>query len=128
VSKAHAERNERVSKLLHEGGTYFDWVVTTAFYSALHYVQNEIFPLSDGRDNYISFDNYYNRVHRGVRKPKKHQAIISLVAKEIPPVGAKYRFLHDNSYTARYRNYAIPEAIANQAQEYLQDIKENCAK
>jgi len=33
-----AQRNEQLSKKLKNEGIYLDWVITTAFYAALHYV------------------------------------------------------------------------------------------
>ena len=41
----HGERNICLSKLLRDGNVYFDWSVTTAFYSAIQFVEHKIFPL-----------------------------------------------------------------------------------
>ncbi len=128
MSKDHAEHNEKACTLLRADGQYFDWVVTTAFYSALHFVQNEIFPFTIGRRSYTCFDNYYNGYFGPGRKPSKHQTTIDLVASEIRPCTSAYRFLYDTSMTARYRKYKVLESIADKAIKELQIVKDNCSK
>lgn len=125
MSKAHAERNQQVCDFLSENSKYHDWVVTTAFYSALHFVQHQIFPLLRDGITYKSFDDYYTRALKG-KKPSKHKATITLVSQELPEIGSHYQFLYDNSWTARYRSYNIAEAIANLCRKKLEVIKEHC--
>ena len=124
--KTHAERNERLCLTLLEQGEYHDWVVTTSFYSALHFVQHEIFPLNDGRREYGTFDSYYNSI--GHNKVSKHKLTIQLVREHLPDAAGSYKWLHDTCITARYQNYAIPDRISAKAVEHLNKIKEVLVK
>ena len=127
--KNHAERNERLCNQLCTEEVYFDWVVTTAFYSALHYVQHEIFPLDEGTKKFPTFENYYNSFFPiGHRKPSKHKVTMDLVYDNIPEAGDNYKWLHDTCRTARYHNYGMPIAVAKTAQERLAEIKEYLTK
>lgn len=121
--KIHAQHNEKVCELLKDKGCCPDWVVTTAFYSGLHYVQHEIFPYNDGNRNYPTFDNYYNGYKFNGKRPTRHQVTIDLVFEVLQECGDSYKFLFENSQTARYHNYKIPVQIADKAILHLNTIK-----
>jgi hypothetical protein len=62
MPKSHSQHNFEACKFLLEDGKFLDWVVTTAFYSALHLVQEEIFPFRDDEGyEYSSFEQYYSK-------------------------------------------------------------------
>ena len=124
--KDHALHNEKVCNLLLKNGDFPDWVVTTAFYSALHYAQFASFPYNTGKETFNSFDNYYNRHFNGVpNKPSKHQATINLVYAIFgDDAGYLYKWLHDTCRTSRYHKYKIPPALADLAKEKLIELKE----
>lgn len=126
--KAHAERNERLCRQLRTAGDYLDWVVTTSFYSALHFVQNEMFPYDNGTRNYSTFENYYNSHPFSGKKPSKHKATIELTFEILPDAGDSYKWLHDACITARYHKYTIPEIVADRAIYHLEIVKESCVK
>lgn len=126
--KLHAERNERLCRKLRKDGDYLDWVVTTSFYSALHFVQNEIFPLDNGARKYTNFENYYNSHTFVGKRPSKHKATIDLTFEHLGDAGESYEWLHDTCITARYHRYNIPEAIADKAIEHLEIVKGYCVK
>ena len=42
--KSHGQRNQKLSEVLLNGKIYYDWVITTAFYSAIHFVEDKILP------------------------------------------------------------------------------------
>lgn len=123
--KDHAEHNEKACNFLHTQGDYPDWVVTTAFYAALHFVQNEIFPTDIGEKRYISFDNYYNGHFNSTQnKPSKHVATINLVYSELSEEASYlYKWLFDTSMTARYRNFNIDSKIADLSKKRLFELK-----
>lgn len=121
--KHHAIHNEKVCEILNNNGSCPDWVITTAFYSGLHYVQHEIFPYNDGRRDYPNFDNYYNGSNFIGKRPSRHQATIDLVFEILPDCSDSYKFLFDNSQTARYHNYQIPRAISDRSRQHLEKIK-----
>jgi hypothetical protein len=121
--KLHAQHNEEVCRILTEKGTCNDWVVTTAFYSSLHYVQHEIFPLTEGLREYNTFDNYYNSFPFGGKRPSRHDATIDLVWDNMPDCGESYQFLFQTCKSARYHNYKIPESVTKKALDHLDNIK-----
>ncbi len=41
----YAQHNEKACKYLDKKPEFTDWVITTAFYSALHFVRYKIFPI-----------------------------------------------------------------------------------
>jgi hypothetical protein len=42
--KDFGERNKNLSEKLYQEKTYYDWSITTAFYSSIHFVEDFIFP------------------------------------------------------------------------------------
>lgn len=121
--KDHAVHNEQLCQLLFKDGNYNDWVITTAFYSALHYVHHEIFPFIDGAREYTSFDNYYNSIPKGQKKGSKHSVTIDLILAHDNEAGQIYKWLHDTCRTARYHKYKLPDALAKTAIDSLQELK-----
>lgn len=130
MKKEHAEHNEKVCDLLIKDGGCHDWVVTTAFYSALHFVQHEIFPLDVKGKTYISFEKYYNEHFFGIKnKPSKHTATINLVYSSLgSSPGFLYKWLHDTCRTARYNNYKVHPSIAQLAKDRLSSLKSDLKK
>lgn len=126
--KNHAQHNEKVCAILRGAGECNDWVITTAFYSSLHYVQHEMFPYNDGSREYINFDAYYNGYKFLGKRPTRHEATVDLVDEELSDCGESYRFLFENCMTARYRSYQIPDSIVDKALEHLENIKESLLK
>jgi hypothetical protein len=132
MSKEHAEHNEKacdhlLSKPNEEGVAFHDWVVTTAFYSAMHYVQHEIFPLETGGKVYGSFNEYYRSHFKGAEKPTKHTATADLVRIYIYNAYASYKALVDSCHTARYTDYQTSEAVAATARK-RRDLVKNFLK
>lgn len=124
--KGHATHNENACNLLHDHGGFPDWVVTTAFYSALHLVYERLFPLKVDGTSYADFDTYYSKLHArrpAADKPTKHEATVDLVKVYYPRAASYYRLLKDSCHNARYRNYQIPAYMATTAREQLQTIK-----
>jgi hypothetical protein len=127
MSKAHAKHNEDVCDFLITDGKFTDWIVTTSFYSALHYVQHEIFPLTENGTVYPNFNNYYNSVLK-IRRISKHEGTKQLVRIYIPECFSHYRWLLDSCMNARYSNYRISSAKANLARINLDEIKKHLKK
>jgi hypothetical protein len=136
----HANHNERVCDFLLEqsegeqiGENYHhnDWIITTAFYSALHYVQSVIFPITKNHpvtDEIITincFSVYYG-IFRDEIKINKHDATARLVEEYRPLIGDAYRHLMDACKTARYNNYNVKLDYARFARKKLLRIKEGC--
>jgi hypothetical protein len=123
--KAHAGHNEDACKFLHSDGSYCDWVVTTAFYSALHFVQNDIFPKTVNGNLYDTFDQYYIGHYQGIKnKPSKHASTISLVRAELgEPIFQIYDWLFGLCMNARYHDYNVHKFVAEEATKRLSRLK-----
>lgn len=126
MKKDHAEHNERVCSFLFKEDKYHDWVVTTAFYSALHFVQHEVFPLKLDSITYQSFESYYNGHFKNIKnKPNRHVATINLTYAHIDgEAGEIYKWLHDTCRTARYRSFKTSPEVAKLSKDRLSVLKE----
>ncbi|KIA92364.1 hypothetical protein OC25_16925 [Pedobacter kyungheensis] len=125
TQKLHAEHNFQVCQELVSFGKAHDWVVTTAFYTALHFVQFEIFPFTKGERTYKNFDDYYN--HHFVSKeskPSRHNATINLAYEKLgSEIGSRYKQLHDSCSKARYIQYRTNPLVAELSVTQLSEIK-----
>jgi len=129
--KGHAAHNEAACDLLHSSGAFPDWVITTAFYSAMHLVYERLFPLETEDATYADFEGYYAQKYArkaAPDKPTKHDATVDLVKTHLPAVASNYRLLKDACHNARYRNYAVKPYEAAVARNQLQNIKERLSK
>ncbi len=83
----HANHNKEVCDYLSKNPNYSDWIITTAFYSALHFVDYKIFPLKftfNGSEyNFLKFDDYYDFYTKkiNIRGLSRHKARLDLVEK-----------------------------------------------
>lgn len=122
--KEHAEHNEKLCDILLGLKDYNDWVTTTAFYSALHYVQGKLFPLSKGGVTFKDFNAYYSTLSRP--RNSRHDVNIQLVCRYISAIRSEYRSLFDICMNARYHNYVVSDGKANKARRHLTAIKSKC--
>lgn len=123
----HAEHNEELCEKINELKEYDDWVVTTAFYSCIHFVEHRLFPLNEQNVTYQTFDKYYNdTVLSKSRKTSKHATKLRLVESYLPKVYPHYRRLMDNCMTARYRNYRIGKTLSSIAISDMKAVKTEC--
>lgn len=125
----HAQHNEKACMRIDDLQDFPDWVITTAFYSAIHYIQFKIFPLTDHNGKgiviYKSFVEY-DKAENPIRTDSRHKVILKLVKKYCPQIEPEYRSLFDTCLTARYSNYkVIPDATVK-AKEDLLIIKSYC--
>ena len=125
-----ALHNEEVCNLL--ATTKFkDWVVATAFYSALHFVRHKIFPIKKktekGEPLKIESFNQYAKVFNP-KQLGKHELILDLVRTECPEAYADYLWLFNTCMNARYHDFKTSERVAQKTVEKLQVIKELCTQ
>lgn len=129
MRKKHAIHNQEVCDFLLSTNRFNDWVITTAFYAGLHFVQHELFPLIDGNKTYADLNEYYGSVLKKQNKHlSKHFATIQLVNSKLPECSAYYRWLHDACMTARYNNYTVSDKKAKQARFYLGQLRNHLNK
>jgi hypothetical protein len=105
-------------------------VVTTAFYSCIHYVEHKIFPFTDNGVTFKNFNQYYRSLSSNITvdstRLNKHEAKIELVQHHIRKVSSSYRWLYDACMTARYKDYITSDMIARIAVQSLEIIKKAC--
>jgi hypothetical protein len=129
MSLNHARHNKNAFSFLRTStNRFYDWEVTTAFYSALQYINAELFPkqyenpLTKRMQFFNSFDDYYRIVKKTDNDINKHSLLQEMVEEYLPEIRDDYRTLKENCWTARYDNYQIEEEIANLALECLDNI------
>ncbi|MGM0503935.1 MAG: hypothetical protein ACQESQ_04890 [Bacteroidota bacterium] len=127
----YAQHNEKACKYLDKKPEFTDWVITTAFYSALHFVRYKIFPinikLNSGKRLKISDFEHYFRINNPMDL-SKHSLLSNLVEEKHPEIADDYNKLRDISWSARYSNYKYPRKISNDAKKRLEKIKNYCTR
>lgn len=123
----HAKHNRKACDYLHEKGEFPDWVITTAFYSAMHFVYAAIFPFEEVGVKYSNFQEYFNR--NKTTKDTQHSVTLDLVQKKFDPkIAAKYKQIKDCAHTARYQDYSHPPEVVKIIRLNLKSIEEYCTK
>ena len=133
LRRNHALHNEEVSHYLSEREEFGDWVITTAFYAALHWMHYRIFPLSIAvTDNDVlvlnTLDDYRVYISGNVRSSEsKHRTLLNLVKDSCPSeIAAEYRRLFDLCMSARCRDYRTASPIITVVQSALRRIRSYC--
>ncbi|MBS1669148.1 MAG: hypothetical protein JST58_17365 [Bacteroidetes bacterium] len=127
----HALHNEKVFNHLLPKTEFCDWIITTAFYSALHFIEYKIFPFEhEIAGNKVTFRNVgeYKLI---TKSPKSaHDLRHDLVIWHCQEIEMAYKFLLDSCWNARYYNYKLsnPAIAIGFAKTYLKSIKEHCIK
>ncbi len=102
--------NYNACKQLSKVKDFPDWIITTAFYSAIHFVDGKIFPIEiEAKTNitYTTFDSYYIQNKQFDKTtPIKHDFRLQLVKNHLPDnIASHFERLYNASDTARYRDY-----------------------
>lgn len=126
MSIEHAQHNEKLCEKLHgeAGGEWNDWVVTTAFYSAVHYSEQRLFPLKIKDQEFQNFDEYY--VQRKDGSKNQHDARLRLINLHLNKAHGAYRWLYDTCRNARYYDYKTTQPIADASIIKLRVVKSLC--
>lgn len=126
----HAKHNECACDYLFKERGFEDWVITTAFYSALHYCRHKLFPMevaiNDKKETARNFEDYcrLNNIFKN-----KHSILRRLIEDLLPVyIAATYNQLMDTCFTARYVKYKHSIKVARLAQKRLNAIKLYCVK
>jgi len=119
MKRLHGQHNEKVcNKLNLDPLICNDWIVTTAFYSAIHFLDHALFPCTLDGENFQNI----SEAHKSIRSNSKHQTRGILLSKLMDQHYQDYLFLQTNSQNARYVNYDVNEAISNRAVSNLNKI------
>ena len=125
MRKEHGNHNLDLCKVILDDAEYNDWVVTTAFYSAVHFVEHALFPLIENNVEYKTFNEYW-QIKYAHRHISKHDCKKRLVKQYIPSVKTQYRELCDDCFNSRYNNYHVSDYNAAQAFKKAQAIRTAC--
>lgn len=123
-SLEHALHNERACKYLAEDN-FNDWVVTTAFYSAIHFVEHFLYPLQKGDREFESFDEFYTVTHIDSHVGK-HAARTNQVQRHLITASGEFKWLKSTAFTTRYNKYDVGDSIKSRALDSLNTIKGVC--
>jgi hypothetical protein len=127
----HAKHNKETCDYLNAKGLYHDWVITTAFYSAIYYSYFKIFPymytFPDGKKViYESFDKLYDQFKCG--NQNKHSYLRSFIQNNHNEIAIAYNHLMDLCWQSRYVDYNQDPMDANLARKRLNEIIKYCTK
>lgn len=125
TSLKHAQHNSAICRHLFHTKQYNDWVITTAFYSAVHYLCHFIFPFNvqkSGSNVLVNcFEDYC--LEKNIRG-KRHGEMRKLVESNCDiHIAAMYNQMLDLSWTARYSKYSFSEKASATAQKRLDAIE-----
>ncbi|NLW30304.1 MAG: hypothetical protein GXY77_02480 [Fibrobacter sp.] len=122
----HANHNKEACEHIGTVQKYPDWMITTAFYSALHFIDSKIFPTDIECNNKkikcSSIDNYFAILkRRSADIPPKHVIRKQLACKQMnSDISSRFERLSNASSTARYSNYNA--FTFKQAQQFHSDL------
>lgn len=123
--KLHGERNRKLSDELYKGKVYYDGVITTAFYSAIHFVEDKILPCTVASKQCKNI----NDIKKAYRINGRHSSRERLVFDNFPlTIALKYKWLDDKSRYSRYTTFKVTPTEADKAHQYLEDIYKGCYK
>lgn len=120
----HARHNKLACDHLHAANNFPDWVVTTAFYCAMHYAHAIIFPYKETGITYRNLEEYFNK-HKKIGETK-HSVTTALIQKLHLSIADKYKQLKDTAHTARYHDYELPNAVVSKMRRNLNVVAEYC--
>ena len=123
----HALHNEKVCNLLYEDKSCPDWVITTAFYSCIHFVRYKLFPFedTDSGNRFMEFD-YYCAYYED-RNLSQHQQLIVLAKRNLPhKLRDGFGQLFGLCKNARYNDYLVEDFEKDFAYDYMQELKKYC--
>jgi hypothetical protein len=121
----HARHNKEACEHLNAvPGKFPDWVVTTAFYCAMHYAHAVIFPYTEVGVTYRNLEEYFNKHKR--TGDTKHSVTLDLIRKLHSSIADKYKQLKDTAHTARYHDYELPQPVVSKMRKNLKVIEEYC--
>ncbi|OAV72968.1 hypothetical protein Barb6_00657 [Bacteroidales bacterium Barb6] len=117
---AHAAHNESVCNYLGKHEKYSDWVITAAFYSALHFVRHLMLPQNVNGVLVDDFETLYGKLKLS---NGRHTFQLYYVQREHPSITKAYTRLYEMSVNTRYNKYEYKRDDARAAKLYMEHIK-----
>lgn len=131
---SHAAHNLKACSALQNLDEYNDWVITTAFYSGMKFLEDKLFPKTynhpikhQEEKEYKTFSSYTRDFGR-VLGLNKHRIMSELIEEHVddPDIVNSYEDLKQSCHTARYINYEVGEDRVKMAIEAVESIKNHC--
>lgn len=120
----HAERNKSLSEDLKKGKKFYDWVVTTSFYSSIHFLEDYLLPKTINS----SLCNNIQQVKNAYKLKGRHIARLKLIQNHASiDIAVSYKWLDDRSRYSRYTTYKVTAAEADKAIQYISKIEKYCS-
>lgn len=129
----HAEHNKRVCDFLSKKGEFPDWVVITAFYSAMHFVLADALPYK-GKNDVVSTTLLEYKINELNHDDKNnvitdHQATKTLVFNAYGiHVSQSYNKLYETCWKVRYKDNKIKPNDASFCRTELEYVIRNMKK
>jgi len=125
----HALHNELVCNYLALQTDFPDWIITSAFYTSLHFISYKVFPfeapsIEGGKTKIECIDDFMR--YKGDKRLSKHELLSNLASKKCKDISEDYDWLLNMSMTARYTNYYQSIPVANKAISIMKKIKKYC--
>jgi hypothetical protein len=124
MSQAHALHNEQACDALFKLTGFNDWVVTTAYYAALYFLNHKIYPLTVEDKSFENPDEFW-RANR-LKYDGRHGAAVALAYQVVPEAAKEFHSLKDACMNARYKSYIVSDKIAIHARYCLSVVKRAC--
>ena len=122
--------NETVCRHLKKETRFYDWVVTTAFYSAIFYTRHKLIPfekdLKSGRK--VKFNDFETLYENFSGNLNRHNYQVLVVDENHPEIGVKYKQLYEMANNSRYNDFNVGNNKALRAWKCLSVIKSYCIK
>lgn len=119
---SHANHNTKVCSYLSKKEIFSDWIITTAFYAALHYTRAIMLPCEHDGHVITDFEVYYSKckdLGEGRHGFQKKYVLINF-----PEISNAYSRLHDLSVTARYTRFEFGRDTSLTAMSHMNLIKD----
>lgn len=120
--RIHGDRNFELCKELRKGNLYHDWVVTTAFYSSIHIIEDFLLPITINGETC----NNILKVKKAYKTQGRHPARSKLIQMNAFEIAMLYKWLDDQSRYSRYTTYQVTPGVADKAIDYLKKIVSHC--
>ena len=119
--------NEKACLYLQKSNEFNDWIITTAFYSSLHFVKYKAFPVKVDNIEFNNFDTYFDYELKQANYGKSpHNILKKLLNKKFKNIAPAYTELYDTCHNARYLNYQVDKREVEQALINFAEIKKFC--
>lgn len=119
----HANHNRDACVNLRDGNIYHDWCITTAFYSALHYVNLKIFPF---KLSHSITCTTISQSQKALKTKDLHETRAKMVELQCSSIAKQYRWLKEQAHNARYVKYNYNSIQADKALRFLGEIEAYC--